>query len=250
MIRQLTAFFAFSFICVFANAQFFKGDKLVGVNIGNILGNSGSADISFPSGTAGYKSKSNNWTIRLDPNVGWFVSKQTVVGGSLSLNHAYQKVFYNAGGNTFQKDISSQFSIGLGGFTRNYFTANKKYLTFGQMGFNTGISSVKVNGFDFSSDSGGSYKDTYEGESSGGFFLNTSLQLGLTKMLGENTGLDFIVGYSYSYNKNSFKNSTYRDYGNNGSIDNTFISEPTTKFSNHGFILGIGFQIFLKKKNS
>lgn len=82
----------------------------------------------------------------------------------------------------------------------------------------------------------------------GGFFANSSLQIGLTKILGDYTGLDFYAGYNFSYTKNTFTTTTLTDTGVDGSIDYTSESEPTTKITNHGFILGIGFQIFLKGK--
>jgi hypothetical protein len=233
---------------VSANAQFAKGDKMVGASVGSVFINSGSSDVSFPGSTAGYSSTNKGWGIRIEPNMGWFISEKTAVGGILILNPSSQKDSYEAGGNTFQQDKTTRFNIGLGGFARNYFNDNKSMMPYGQFGFNLGINSEKAEGFDYSSDGGGSYKDSYDGESSGGFFANASLQLGITKMLGENAGLDFFAGYTYSYNKNTFKTTTLRDYGNNGSIDNTFVNEPTTKFTNHGFIVGVGFQVFLRGK--
>ncbi len=231
-----------------ANAQFSKGDKMVGASVGSVFINSGTSDVSFPSVTAGYSSTNNGWGIRIEPSIGWFISDKTAIGGTIILNPSSQKNSYEAGGNTFQQDKTNRFNIGLGGFARNYFNDNKSMMPYGQFGFNFGINTEKVEGFDYSSDGGGSYKDSYEGESSGGIFANASLQFGLTKMLGENAGLDFFAGYTYSYNKNTFKTTTSRDYGNNGSIENTFVNEPTTKFTNHGFIIGIGFQVFLKGK--
>ncbi|HNF39202.1 MAG TPA: hypothetical protein PLC45_11105, partial [Chitinophagaceae bacterium] len=75
---------------------------------------------------------------------------------------------------------------------------------------------------------------------------NANFLAGMTKMVGERTGLDFYIGYNFSYNKNTFKKTTLRDDGNNGTIDSRGENETTTKFTNHGFTLGVGFQIFLK----
>jgi len=33
-----------------------------------------------------------------------------------------------------------------------------------------------------------------------------------------------------------------------GSVDERSENETTTKFTNHGFIIGVGFQVFLKGK--
>lgn len=67
-------------------------------------------------------------------------------------------------------------------------------------------------------------------------------------MLGENAGLDLFAGYTYSYNKNTFKTVTTVDYGLDGVIEFTEEKEPTTKFTNHGFFAGVGIQVFLRKK--
>ncbi len=67
-------------------------------------------------------------------------------------------------------------------------------------------------------------------------------------MLNVHTGLDLFAGYTFSYDKNTFKTTTQVDLGNNGTIDQTTISDPTQKFTNHGFVIGLGFQIFLEKK--
>lgn len=229
------------------NAQFSKGDRIVGASIGSVNINSGSSDVTFPSFN-GYETKNSGFDLRINPTIGWFISEKTAVGGSLNINPSGQKVSYMVNGSTFQQDKSNTFNIGVGAFARNYFSANNNFMPFGQFGFNLGISSMNTDGFLFTGSAPNADKKTYDGKSSGGFFANASLQLGLTKMVGEATGLDIFAGYTYSYNKNTLKTTTQVDFGNNGSIDNTQVNEPTTKFTNHGFIIGVGFQVFLKGK--
>ena len=110
------------------------------------------------------------------------------------------------------------------------------------------ISSLKTEGFFYGGSGASAYKISYDGDGSGGFFANASLQGGFTKMTGENAGLDFFIGYTYGYNKNVFDKTTLRDNGNDGTIDETLKNKTTTKFTNHGFFLGVGFQVFLRKK--
>ena len=117
-----------------------------------------------------------------------------------------------------------------------------------QIGLNTGISTNNTDGFFYGGSGASAYKDTYDGKSSGGVFLNAAFSLGLTKMVGETTGLDIFAGYNFSYNKNTFKTTRLRDIGNDGSIDTRSENETTTNFTNHGFQLGIGFQVFLRGK--
>lgn len=248
-IMQYRSFFTTLLITVTLtlNAQFSKGDRMVGASIGSVNINSGSSDVTFPSFN-GYDTKNSGFDLRINPTIGWFISEKTAVGGSLNINPSGQKVSYMVNGSTFQQDKSNTFNIGVGAFARNYFSANNNFMPFGQFGFNLGISSMNTDGFLFTGSAPNADKKTYDGKSSGGFFANASLQLGLTKMVGEATGLDIFAGYTYSYNKNTLKTTTQVDFGNNGSIDNTQVNEPTTKFTNHGFIIGVGFQVFLKGK--
>jgi hypothetical protein len=227
-------------------AQFSKGDRMVGAAIGSIFLNSGSSDVSFPQ-VRGYSSESNSYGLRIEPSFGWFVSEKMAWGASLLVNPRGEKISYNDAGTTFQRDESNSVAIGAGAFLRNYFGSSSSFMPFGQFGFTTGIQSSTTEGFKYYNSSP-DYKVSYDGKSSGGFFLNALLQLGLTKMLGESTGLDITLGYNYSTSKNTFKTTTLTDMGIDGSIDTRAENEPTSKYTNHGIIVGVGFQVFLRGK--
>ena len=232
-------------INITTNAQFKKGMRMVGATVGSIFFNSAKSDYSYPPPTTGYISNSDNFGITLNPSMGWFVSNNTAIDALLNFGYTHQKTFAKAAnGNIFNRDVSNSFNIGIGGFARNYFKSSGTMMPFGQFNLNGGIGSTSNNGFYFT----GNDKSTYDGKSSGDFFLNTGVELGFTKMLNEHTGLDFFVGYTYSYNKRTYRTTTLTDLGNNGSIDQTAISEPTFTYTNHGVILGVGFQIFLDKR--
>lgn len=232
---------------VAGKSQFSKGDKMIGATIGSGIYNSGNSDFSVAQ-IGSSQSRSTNYNLSISPSIGWFLSDKTVAGGSLNINPAGNKTTYEQNGTTYQSDKSNSFNIGLGGFVRHYLKGNGKLNPFGQFGFNVGISSLNTEGFFYGGSGASAYKTTYDGSSKGGFFANSSLQAGFTKMLGENAGLDFFVGYLYNYSKNTFTRNSTRDNGNNGSIDETGKNETTTKFTNHGFLLGVGFQVFLKGK--
>lgn len=232
--------------CCITNAQFNKGDRMIGASIASVFYNSGNSDVTFPS-VIGYTIKSSNYGIQVEPTLGWFISENTAVGAMININPTGQKATYEDRGTTYQKDQSSNFNIGLGAFARHYLSDGSSFMPFGQFGFNLGINSGSTEGFKYYDDVV-DYKISYDGNSSGGFFANAALQLGMTKMLGENAGLDFFAGYSYSYNKNTFKTVYTTDNGLNGTIDFTEEREPTTKFTNHGFFAGVGIQVFLRKK--
>lgn len=230
-----------------ANAQFNKGDRMVGISIGSFFLNSGGADVSFPQ-TRGYSSKTSSWGLSIEPAMGWFISGKTAIGGTLIIKPTSQKTRYEDGGTTFQEDQNDNFNIGLGAFARHYFSGNKESLMpFGQFGFNAGINSASSEGFKYY-DATPDYKVSYDGKSSGGFFANATVQVGASKMVGENAALDFYVGYNYSYNKNTYKTTTLTDIDINGTIDFRSENVPTTKFTNHGVIVAVGFQVFIRKK--
>lgn len=218
--------------------------RIVGVSIGNIYINSGETDYSDPNIPGSYTSNNNNFGISFNPSYGWFISDNTVIGTLVSFNYRHQKIFDVSNGTTFRRNTSSFFDIGIGGFARNYFSMTGKWIPFGQFSTNFGLSSSNHDGFSFS----GNDKSVFDGKSSGDFFANAGLSAGLTKMLNANTGLEFFIGYNYSYSKNTYKTTTKIDRDNNGSIDETATSEPTSKYTNHGFAAGIGFQIFLNGK--
>ncbi len=232
-----------------AEAQFKKGMRMEGTAIGSSFFNSGKTDYSYPAPTTGYTSNNTALGIAINPMMGWFVSDNTVVGALLNLAFYHQKTFDEASGTTFNKNTSNIFNIGIGGFARNYFKSSGNMIPFGQFNLNFGIGSSNNSGFKYVTSTSPIYKDTYDGKSSGDFYANTGLAIGATKMLNSHTGLDFFAGYTFSYAKSTFKTTTLRDLDNNGTIDQTLISEPTQKFTNHGFTLGVGFQIFLDKKN-
>jgi hypothetical protein len=232
---------------VISSAQFKKGDKMYGASVGNIFFNSGNGDQKVAS-VGGLTYKTTGFGVSIGPSAGWFISEKTAVGATLNINPTSQKTTYESNGSTFQKDETKNFNIGLGGFIRNYFGGSGSFMPYGQFGLNAGINTVNTEGFFYGGSGATAYKETYTGKSSGGFFLNSALNIGLTKMVGEKTGLDFFVGYNFSTNKNTFTTTRLRDDGNNGTTDSRLENETETNFTNHGFVLGVGFQVFLKGK--
>jgi hypothetical protein len=229
---------------VFCTAQPKKGLRMAGTSIGNLYFNSGETDYSDPNIQGGYTSQNRNFGLAFTPSLGWFINDNTAVGALVTLNYRHQKISDISTGTTFRRTTTDFFDFGIGGFARNYFNTSGNWMPFGQFMTNFGLSASKHDGFSYS----GNDKSTFDGKSSGDFFANAGLSAGLTRMLNANTGLDLYIGYNFSYSKNTYKTTTLIDLGNNGSIDQTAISEPTAKFTNHGFAVGAGFQIFLNGK--
>ena len=248
--RQKTVFLVgfLLLLVMVSRAQFKKGDRMIGASVATIFYNSGTSDITVAS-IGSNKSVNTSYGISITPSMGWFISDKTVVGGTLNINPNGEKVSYEQNGTTYQSDKSNRFNLGLGAFARNYFSGHSSWNPFAQVSVNGGFSSLKTEGFFYGGGSGpGAYKITYTGDSNGGSFINAAFAAGLTKMVGENAGLDIYIGYNYSNNKNVFKKTTLRDNGIDGSIDERGENETTTKFTNHGFAAGVGFQVFLRGK--
>src|SRR5688500_13862092 len=150
------------FSSLFTNAQFHKGDKMVGADIASFIFNSGSSEVSFPQ-TRGYASKSSGYAISIEPAFGWFISDHTVVGGTFILKPTYQKIRYDDRGTVFQEDKNTGFNICIGAFARQYLnTQSTGMLPFIQSGFNTGINSSSSEGFKYY-DSTPDYKISSDG---------------------------------------------------------------------------------------
>lgn len=249
LLRSLFLLACFAGIQPPVHAQFKKGDVMAGASLASLFYNSGTLDVSFDD-FPGYDGKTSSFGLRIEPAIGLFLSEKAAVGFTLNLNPSGQRESFSVNNTTFQEDNSNSFNLGVGIFARNYFGAGSSWMPFGQLGVNAGFASGSNDGFRYYSGSV-PYKETYNGKTTEGFFANASLQFGLTKMLGENAGIDLFLGYNFSRNKNTTRTVTETDLEIDGDIDFTSTNEPTTRFSNHGFILGAGFQVFLrgKKKN-
>jgi hypothetical protein len=232
---------------VSASAQFKKGDRMVGASVGSVVFNSGNSDISVTQ-IGDNTSKVTSYNVSVSPLMGWFLSENTAVGATVNINPTGNKTTYGQNNSTYQSDKINSFNVGLGGFVRHYLGSSGSMIPFIQGSVNLGISNLKTDGFFYYSTPSPHTKYTYSGKSSGGFFANGTITGGFTKMMSEAVGLDLYLGYTYSYNKNTFKRTTLYYLPNATTASVTGTNETITKFTNHGFMLGIGFQVFLKRK--
>src|ERR1700730_6074414 len=83
-----------------SHAQLKKGNKMIGVNVATAFFNSGSADVSYPPPTQGYSSYNTSFSVNITPSVGWFISDNTIVGATITINPNNQKIRYETGGFT------------------------------------------------------------------------------------------------------------------------------------------------------
>lgn len=220
---------------------------MAGVTLGSAFFNSGKYTYTVPPPTTGSTETLNSLGVNLTPGFGWFISDRAVIGAQLSAGYRYDKNLKADVNNvTYYKNINNKLSVLAGAFARYYLQAGGSFLPFGQVSLNAGFGSSKHEGFNYNNSP--LYKETFDGKSSGDFAANAGITVGFTKMLNSNVGLDITAGYLYSYSKNKYKTSLDRDVDINGTIDESEQGDLTTKYTDHGFSIGVGFQVFLNKK--
>jgi hypothetical protein len=231
-------------ISISANAQFKKGDKMAGASVGSAFFNSGSTDQS--TSLASLTVSSNDFGISLTPSIGWFITDNVAIGIAPTVSYDKKKILGKSSGSTYLKDETSQFNFGVGGFTRYYFSGNSiKTRFFGQYDLSAGLGGSNDEGFQY--ETYGLYVDRYKTKSSGDFFVNTGVALGISKFLSGKTSLDFYIGYKFSYIKSNPKGTFVRDYTDPATGDVTQKPDYDQTFTGHNVVLGVGFQIFLDK---
>jgi hypothetical protein len=241
----LTCYFSMA-----VQAQFKKGTKIISANIGSALFKSGTIDYSQSvdlGGTFYTRATTKNFDIQLAPGLGWFINPQLAVGGRIGLNYLSAKRNDKdlGSGNVYSKDNTNSFFADINAFSRYYFTTEKNWLPFAEATAGVGFGSSKGDGFFYK---GTEYKDITNTKSSGDFAINAGLLIGITKMIGDQVGLDIYAGYKYNRYKNDINKATRRDIGMDGSIDENLKNFTSQESNNHGLQVGVGLQIFLHKK--
>ena len=227
-------------------AQLKKGNKITGLSIGSVFTNNGKTDYS--SATSSYSISNDNFGVSIAPSLGWFTSDNLAVGVMPVIGFTSSKLLGKSGsGNTFSKDETTGYHFGIGGFARYYFPGTAKMMRFfGQYNLGVGLAGSQSEGFEY--DQLGTYVDRFDVKSSGDLFANTGIVLGLAKFLNAHTSLDFYIGYTYSYTKANVTGASNRDYANPLTPDEQREINEDRKTTNHGLVLGLGFQVFLENK--
>jgi len=233
-------------VTIMINAQFKKGDKMVGASVGSVFYNNSSADLSNSLGSA--TTGTDHFGVAISPSIGWFINESVAIGIAPSISYDKQKqIGKSSNGNTYLKDESNHFGVNVGGFARYYFRgASDKLRFFGQYNLSLGLGGGKNEGFEY--ERNGLYVERYERKSSGDFMANTGITAGLSKFLGRYTALDVYIGYNFSYTKSSPAGTTITDYTDPGTPDTTVKIDYEQKITGHNIVLGVGFQVFLEKR--
>ena len=205
--------------------------------------NSGKNESQFSNPDLSFTSNTNFLGIDLSPNIGWFISGKMAAGMRLTGGYLYEKYIDTETGITFRKKENTSSSFTLGGFVRNYFSTSGSFYPFAQVNLDAGILSSTSEGFNYTT----IYKETFKGKSSGGFIGKAGLLAGATRMLNPHVGIDLFAGYTFTHTKIKVKTITNRDIDFDGDNDETATETVTNTSNNHGFTIGVGFQVFLTR---
>jgi Outer membrane protein beta-barrel domain len=229
-------------------AQFQKGTKFLGANLGGFGFNSNKGVVDAPGAIKGYTDKNKSITVSLGPSVGIFVSEKMAVGGSLAFSFSHNKFTRRGEGNSFDSRVTNYNSTGinLGTYMRYYLANTSSILPFFQVTVGAGTGSGKSTESGRGSDAGGNYTYTGSTKSASQFNFNAGASFGITKMLNKNVGLDVALGYGFSRNTSTETSNYTFTYAVPPNITTTGESDFTG--TNSGVSLSIGFQIFLDAK--
>ncbi|HEX2630886.1 MAG TPA: hypothetical protein VHM26_17845 [Chitinophagaceae bacterium] len=249
MIRRSSLLCGCILFSLIVSAQFKKGTMFTGANIASGIFESSEKEVSFPAPTEGYTLKENNLDFTFAPYLAKFISNNTALGLGFNISVAHAGTTYEAAnGNTFRKDEEDFSDAGLQVFLRRYFFLKgdqpQPLSVYAQVGISGGHSSLSTEGFVYGSD----YKDSYKGKSSGGFFITPGIGVGINKRFRDRVAIELGFETQYRFSKYDIKTTTLRDELINGSIDQTFINEPTYKQKKQTIALNIGFIFFFSKR--
>ena len=242
MIKSITILLLLSSSIV--NAQLKKGNKMLGASFAGLFYNSSETILTVPAPTTGHNTKENSFGFTHTPSVGWFITDQVVVGATLDLGIDKKKITNEAGGNTYAKNESTATRFGAGGFLRYYMKKSGNDIPFIHLSLGAGSGTLKNEGFFYN---GNAYKDTYSGKGSGIFNFNSTLAVGLSKLLSPTTAFDLSLGYRFAKMNNTLTSITYRDVGIDGDTDETYNSKPKQKTTLNGVFVSMGLQVFMEK---
>jgi len=235
-----------SLIPSLTNAQFKKGDMLVEGGLGDIKVSSNKTNYE-QNGLPDGKSKSNGFGIEIFPRVGYFISKDVVIGTTLGVGFAsskYQNLNDVTGKKTYESKASATI-LDVLPFARFYFPGkNVKTRFYGQIG--AGISlyiseKQESKNFDNNEVVTNTYKTNYPKKL---FAFSGEALVGINHFVSQNVAINAALGYNYSQGK-----ETTTTTQTSGGL--TFTSDPVKYTSKTGlFSWNVGFTMFIpcKKK--
>ena len=217
-----------------SNAQFAKGTILVEGGLGNLTVANSKTRWEDNTGAVNSRYKDNGFSIGIFPRIGFFVTKDFVVGTTLGLNYSSNKSTDQntvTSVNEYETKTSS-FRLDFMPFARYYFGKNTGTRFYGQIGGGIGVDlSDKSEGKNLQTGTTSKYNYPKKPTTVSGEAL-----VGLNHFISQNVAINAGLGYKYSSTKYT---ETYTNYlGITGTPD---------KYINTGgaFIWNVGFTMFI-----
>lgn len=230
------------FISMAATAQFQKGTRTFGLNLGSAGFSNTSADATNNNGTLIGSDKTNRLNVSITPSYGWFINEKVLVGGSISVGISSSK--YTAGTITVEK--SNGFSGGIGVYGRYYFSA-EGFMPYAQASLGGTMGSAT---YTWTRDLRTTFNSIDKGDADQKsiFNLNAGLSVGLTKMVNKHVGLDIGLGYVFTNTSYKYSSINNRQYQTTPATSDEIRSNFKYSGFTNGVNLSFGFLIFLDSK--
>ncbi len=233
-----TAAFLLTLAPAVTNAQFIKGSMLAEGGLGSLTVFNNTSEYSdAASGIVGYKYKNNGFSVGIFPRIGFFLSKNMVVGTTLGVNF-YSNKSKNVdpiSGITVTESKYSAATLDLMPFVRYYFGKSVTTRFYGQVG---GGVSLDLSRKDESKNlfNGNSSKTNYTKKPN---TISGEALVGVNHFVSQNVAINAGLGYRFNSSKETVT-STYTS----GGTSNT--SDPE-KYTNKGgaFSWNVGFTMFI-----
>lgn len=226
------------------NAQMTKGNLFIGTGLGAATYNTGNYNFNYSDGNVRAQD-AKDFSLSVSPQMGVFLSDHLVFGGTLDLayDHTKNNISNTTDGLSANNSTLNSTTFAIGPFLRYYFYNSPESKTVfylqgdaaaGIGGGSTTQSVVNENGS--STYSNGSNSNTFVFRGGGG--------LGVTHFITKDIGLDFGVGYLYSYQKytNNFTDQVTTAGGVSSSTPGSF----KATVPQNGFSVSAGFHFFVK----
>jgi len=205
-------------IPLFSQTQ--KGWWLWGSYVGSGSYSKGSSD---DGGSPPSNSKTNNFTIDISPNIGYFIEDNLAIGSFVGFNFSTGKTTYTYSSGDYSKYHSTTFTIGP--YLRYYFSRTGKNLTpyaevFTGLGTGPYISKTK---FGIAASESKFTNNRW----------NAGFNVGLANFITTNIAMQFYAGFNHSHYASKSKSA----YG-------------TYKYDYNYFNFGVGFQMHKPGKSA
>ncbi|MEQ1555146.1 MAG: DUF3575 domain-containing protein [Ferruginibacter sp.] len=230
--KKITLIFVCNFLLLTTFAQNEKGSKLVGVGIGGFSFTNSDSKTSYTNTTTVYNSKGSSYSIGINPNVAWFLSKNLAVGGLLGISfYSSKSNSSNTSSVNTSDNKSSQPSVYIGPYARYYFGGSTKGMPFAQVNMQYGMYGGKSN----SKSSTGTFSDT-KTKPKGDW--NAGVSVGYEHFVSSYVGLYASVGFNYG------KSKTQYDYTPSTGTPYSY----TNEYSRFYVPINLGLQVHLPAK--